>query len=91
MTRDEIVAKVKRVLVEEFELAVENLADEARLREDLGLDSLDAVDLVVNLEQVFGGRVAEGEARKVRTVGDVYALVEATIAAHVARPASAGT
>jgi acyl carrier protein len=90
MTRDDIAAKVQKVLVEEFELAAADLVDGARLREDLGLDSLDAVDLVVSLEQVFGGHVAEGEARKVRTVGDVYALVESTIAAHAARHASAG-
>ena len=88
MTHDDIVAAVNRVLVEEFELAAGDLRTDARLREDLGLDSLDAVDLVVSLEQTFGGRVAEGEARKVRTVGDVYALVQSTIAATASPPSA---
>ena len=90
MTHDEIVGMVSRVLVEEFELAPADIRPEARLRDDLGLDSLDAVDLVVSLEQTFGGRVAEGEAKKVRTVGDVYALVQSTLAAYVAKNASSG-
>jgi len=91
MTHDEIVAAVNRVLVEEFELAAADIRPDARLRDDLGLDSLDAVDLVVSLEQTFGGRVAEGEARKVRTVGDVYALVQNTIADYASRTASSGS
>lgn len=87
MSHDDIVVAVNRVLVEEFELAAGDIRPEARLRDDLGLDSLDAVDLVVSLEQIFGGRVAEGEARKVRTVGDVYTLVQSTIADHASRTA----
>ncbi len=82
MTRAEIEAVVNGVLVEEFELPADDIRPEARLRDDLGLDSLDAVDLVVSLEKAFGGRVAEAEARKARTVADVYTLVETTFAQH---------
>lgn len=82
MTRDEIIATVNRILVEEFELEAEKIRADAHLIDDLELDSLDAVDLVAALEATFGGRIEEGKARSVRRIGDVYALVEETFARH---------
>ena len=84
MTRDEIIATVNRILVEEFELDPEKIRPEAHIIDDLELDSLDAVDLVAALETSFGGRIEEGKARSVRKIGDVYALVEETFARHLA-------
>jgi acyl carrier protein len=63
---------VDRIMVTEFEAEPQALHPESRLREDLGLDSLDGVDLVVALEVAFGFRIAEGDARGIRTLGDVY-------------------
>jgi len=71
-TTDEIVTIVNRVMIEEFEAEREQLSAEANLREDLGLDSLDGVDLVVALEVAFGFRIPEQDARGIRTLGDVY-------------------
>jgi acyl carrier protein len=76
MSHEEIVATVNTILTKEFELKPERLSPDARLIDDLELDSLDAVDLIAALETELGGRVAEDKARAVRTVGDVYALVE---------------
>jgi acyl carrier protein len=78
MDRQEIIAKVDLVLIDEFELEPAVVKPEAHLFNDLELDSLDAVDLVAALEASFGHRVAEDDAKEVRTVGDVYALIEKT-------------
>ena len=77
--RPDVEATVNRILVDEFELEPARVTADAHLIDDLELDSLDAVDLIAALEDAFGGRVNEEEARKVRTVSDVYALVGAAI------------
>jgi acyl carrier protein len=76
MSPEEIASTVNRILIEEFELEAERIKPEAHLINDLELDSLDAVDLIAALEMEFRGRVAEEKARSVRTVGDVYNLVQ---------------
>ncbi len=69
-------ARVNRVLADEFELDLNDLRDDANLYEDLGLDSLDAVDMVVALEKEFGLKFTDEEAlRSVRTMHDLYELV----------------
>ena len=73
---DNIRQKVVEVIAEEFELAPEDLTPEATLYDDLGLDSLDAVDLVVAMEKSFGVKLANEEAVKaVRTMGDLFDLI----------------
>jgi len=72
LTTEEIIRVINRVVVEEFEAEEAQLRPESNLREDLGMDSLDGVDLVVALEVAFGFRIAEEEARGIRTLGDVY-------------------
>jgi len=63
-------------MAEEFELEPESLQPDATLYEDLGLDSLDAVDMVVAMEKAFGMKMADEEAvRAVRTLGDLFDLV----------------
>ena len=79
MAEEHVVETVNRILVEEFELDAAAVTPEAHLVEDLELDSLDAVDLIAALEDAFGGRVNEADARNVRTVSDVYHLIEVTI------------
>jgi len=70
-------ARVNRVLAEEFELDPDEFRDDANLYEDLGLDSLDAVDMVVALEKEYGLKFTDEEAlRSVRTMHDLYELVE---------------
>ncbi len=72
---EQVTRKVREILVEEFEVDEGKLIPEARLGEDLGLDSLDGVDLVVALEKAFQTRIPEAEARQIRTLGDIYAQV----------------
>lgn len=76
MTKDEIRQKVLDILEEEFELDQQKLTDDATLYDDLGLDSLDAVDLVVALEKTFSMKLQnEEEIRQVRTIGDLHGLI----------------
>lgn len=76
MDRTEIVKNVNQTLHEGFEIPLEALTPDATLFEKLELDSLDAIDLLVHLEEKMGLKV-EGEVFKdVRTLNDVYTMVE---------------
>ncbi len=76
ISRQEIIAHVNKTLVDEFEVPEDTIAPDKRLREDLELDSLDAVDMIVALEQGLKIRVDEEQAKQIRTVGDIYSFVE---------------
>lgn len=70
---DELRQKVVTVLAKEFELAPEDMGPESTLYDDLGLDSLDAVDMVVVLEKSFGMKLTDEEAlRSIRTMEDLF-------------------
>jgi acyl carrier protein len=80
-TTDEVLEQIKASLVELFEIAPEQITMEARLNEDLEIDSIDAVDLLDRLRRQTGRKISADEFRSVRTVGDlvnaVHALVQA--------------
>ena len=77
MTREEIRATANGVFAESFEIEPERLVPEANIFLDLGLDSLDMVDLVVALQKRFAVQVRDDErVRAIRTLGDVYAFIE---------------
>ena len=70
------IEKIDRILVEDFEIDRAILKPEAKLADDLGIDSLDAVDLIVAIERFFDCRIEETEAQSMLTLGDVYAAIE---------------
>ena len=71
MTREEILAKLAAFLEEMFEVPAEKITLEAKLFEELDLDSIDAVDLVVKLQELTGKKIKPEQFKTVRTVGDV--------------------
>lgn len=76
MTDRDIITLIDTTLVNEFELNTDDMAPGASLKDDLGLDSLDRVDMVVVLEKAFGFKMGEEEAIKaIRTLGDIHAFV----------------
>ena len=76
ITNDDIYQRVNTIFIEEFELEAEQLVPEATLYDDLGLDSLDAVDMIVALEKEFGVKMKDEESiRAVRTLDDLYKLL----------------
>jgi len=80
MTRDEVFAWTTQTMIDLFELDSADVTPDARLIEDLGLDSIDAIDMVVRLQEFSGRRIADGAMREVRTVSDVADLVESHLA-----------
>jgi len=81
MDRKEIESAVNEIFIREFELEEAEVVPASQLREDLQLDSLDAVDMVVALEKRFKIRIPEEQARAVKTVQDVYDFLEKALAA----------
>ena len=79
MTQNEIIAKAKDVLADEFEVDIETITPEAALKETLGLDSLDLVDVVVLIEQNFGVTLTANDFVGVVTFGDFYTMLEKKI------------
>lgn len=71
MEKQEIFEKIKSALIEEFELPEEKLTPEARLYEDLELDSIDAVDLIVKLKSFLPRNIDPEVFKTVRTLQDV--------------------
>lgn len=80
MTRDEIQARITEILVDSFELEADEIKPSSTLYEELDLDSIDAIDIFVQLREVTGRRPDPEEARKVRTVQELIEFVEAEIA-----------
>ena len=80
MTRDDIFAQIQAALVELFEVDEEAVTPEARLYQDLELDSIDAIDLVVHLQKLTGKKIKPEEFKSVRTVADVVDSVERLLA-----------
>ncbi|HXC93835.1 MAG TPA: acyl carrier protein [Geobacteraceae bacterium] len=76
MTEQEIIEKTNRVFEESFEIEPARLVSEAHIFTDLGLDSLDIVDLIVALQSSFGVKIRTDEkVREIRTLGDVYRFI----------------
>lgn len=76
-SHEKIFAEVRAMMAETFELEPERITTAARLYEDLDLDSIDALDMVVKLQEIIHRRVEEQELRALRTVGDVVEMVAA--------------
>ncbi len=69
----DIIDKTNQVFIEEFEIEPEALGPEKQIFDDLGLDSLDIVDLVVALQVKFKVNIRDDERiRKIRTLEDIY-------------------
>jgi len=76
MQHDEITDKINKLLIEEIEIDEEQIRPEADLKKDLGIDSLDFVDIVVVVEQNFGFKIKPEEMSKVKTLSQFYDYIE---------------
>jgi acyl carrier protein len=81
MTDDDILARIRDIFHENFEIEPERVTPEAHLFEDLDLDSIDAVDLAIKLQEMTGRRIKPEEFKQVRTVADVIGAVNSLLAA----------
>ena len=79
MKREEIVEIVNNFLVEEIETDPGKISETASLRDDIGIDSLDFVDLVVIVERNFGFKINPEEMTGVTTLGQFYDYIESKL------------
>ena len=80
MDINEIQEKVKAFLVEELEIDEAKIADDARLKEDLGIDSLEVVDVIVLVEQEFGFKMNREDFKDLKTYGEFCQFIAGRVA-----------
>lgn len=81
MNDAEILEKLREILGQSFDIEAERVQPDVRLYEDLDLDSIDAVDMAIQLQNFTGKRIRPEEFKNVRTVGDVMNAVRGLLAA----------
>ena len=79
MERKEIESLVRGFLIEDMEIDVDKIQENAKLKEDLGLDSLDFVDIVVIVEKYFGFKIKPEEMANVLTVNDFHDYIDTKV------------
>lgn len=72
----EVESKVKDIIVDKLGVDKEEVKLEASFTNDLGADSLDTVELIMELEKEFGVTIPDSDAEKIQTVGDAIAYIE---------------
>ena len=73
----EIASRVKAIIVDKLGVDESEVTETAEFTKDLGADSLDTVELIMDFEKEFGITIPDEEAEKIKTVGDAVAFVEA--------------
>ncbi|MCS7089777.1 MAG: acyl carrier protein [Verrucomicrobiota bacterium] len=76
MAENSIEQRVRKIIAEQLDVNPDQVTPEARLIDDLGADSLDAVELIMALEEEFGHDIPDEQAEKLQTVGDVIKYIE---------------
>jgi acyl carrier protein len=71
---------IRKLLVEQFDVPADDIHPDALLGDDLGIDSIDAVDMIVHMREVTGERITPERFRTVRTVQDVVDIVDHVMA-----------
>ena len=71
-----IFEKVKKILSEQFDVEEENITFDTSFTDDLNVDSLDLVDLIMDVEDVFEIEVEDDDAKGISTVGDLVKYIE---------------
>lgn len=73
----EVASRVKAIIVDKLSVEKTEVTNEASFTNDLGADSLDTVELIMEFEKEFGISIPDDQAEKITTVGDAVAYIEA--------------
>ena len=73
----EVASRVKAIIVDKLSVEETEVTKEASFTNDLGADSLDTVELIMEFEKEFGISIPDDQAEKITTVGDAVAYIEA--------------
>lgn len=79
MTSNETFEKIKKIIVERFGIDEEKVTAEMTFKNDLGADSLDIVELVMEFEDVFGTEISDDDAENISSVGDAVSYINANL------------
>ena len=75
----EISEKVKAVIVDKLGVQLSEVTEDANFNTDLGADSLDTVEMIMDFEKEFGISIPDEEAEKIKTVGEAISHIEAAV------------
>ena len=75
----EVASKVKAIIVDKLGVEETEVTDTANFTNDLGADSLDTVELIMEFEKEFGISIPDYQAEKIATVGDAVSYIEANV------------
>lgn len=78
-SKEEILAELTEIIAEKFVLEPSEIKEESKLVSDLGADSLDVVELTMQVEKSFGVSIPDSDAGQFKTVGDVAAYLHNTV------------
>jgi acyl carrier protein len=73
--KEQIIAKINKILLEDFEIKKELIRPESELIKDIEIDSLDFVDFIVAIERNFGLKVDSEDLANIKTVNDLYEFI----------------
>ncbi len=75
----DVAVKVKALIVEKLGVSEAEVTEEASFTNDLGADSLDTVELIMDFEREFGVQISDEEAQKISTVGEAISHIESCL------------
>ncbi|PIQ29009.1 acyl carrier protein [bacterium (Candidatus Blackallbacteria) CG17_big_fil_post_rev_8_21_14_2_50_48_46] len=76
MSKDEILEKIRSIVVEQLGVEASQVTPDANFINDLGADSLGTVELIMSLEEAFDIDIPDDKAEQIRTVGDALVYIE---------------
>jgi acyl carrier protein len=74
-----VEGKVIKIVAEKLNIEEKNISAASRFQEDLGADSLDIVELLMEIEEDFGVSISDDESEKLKTVGDAIKFISAKV------------